>query len=175
MKRDAKGVVLVDSDEDDARALRESMRNLAVLNRYDYDQLERKIILEERFIVLISADPDPMVAISMALFAATKRVIRIGVLSATNSLPPDLTDTPFTINGALTFFSNGKERGLLVDRPQADCGLCGGTGSIMLDPIAEDVCPRCGYTERKGKNWMQFIQTSLVKGPVRFPVSISLE
>ena len=177
MKRDAGCIVLIDSDEDDIEELRESVRNLAVLNRYDYDQLERKIILEKRHIVLISADSDPLVAISMALFATTKPISRIGVLSATNSLPPHLTDTPFAINGVLAFFSNGGAGGsLLSDRNgRKGCGLCGGTGQVTYGhPAEEDVCPRCGTESRTGKDWMKFIQTLVVKGPINIPVSISL-
>ena len=176
MKRDAGCVVLIDSDEDDVEELRESVHNLAVLNRYDYDQLERKIILEKRHVVLISGDTDPLVAISMALFAATKTVSRIGVLSATNSLPSHLTDTPFKINGALSFFSNGgADRSLLSDRNRRkDCGLCGGTGQVTYGhPAEEDVCPRCSTESRTGKNWMKFIQIA-IKGPIYYPVSISL-
>ena len=171
MKRDARGVVLVDSDEDDVEELRESVHNLAVLNRYDYDQLERKIILEERHIVLISADSDPLVAISMALFAATKRITRIGVLSATNSLPPHLTDRPFMINGALSFFSNGGAYGSVLSERNGrrGCGICGGTGQVTYGHPAEaDVCPRCGIESRTGKDWMEFIQMFVVKGPVTF-------
>ena len=123
MKRNARGVILVDSDKDDVEALRESVHNLSVIDKYDFDLLEREIVLKKRRIVLISADPDPLVAMSMALFATTRRIIRVGVLSATNSLPPHLTDTPFMINGALVFFSNGGGVQIGPFRPQRKKGL----------------------------------------------------
>ena len=176
MKRNAEGLVLVDSDEDDVRALSEEVHNLAVLNRYDYDQLERKIVVEQRHIVLISADPDPLVAISMALFATTRRITRIGVLSATNSLPPHLTERPFMINGALSFFSNGGAYGSVLSERNGrrGCGLCGGTGQVAYGHPAEaDVCPRCGIESRTGKDWMKFIQMFVVKGPVTFSMPVS--
>ena len=180
MKRNARGVVLIDSDEDDVEVLRESVHNLSVIDKYDFDLLEREIVLKKRRIVLISADPDPLIAMSMALFATTRRIIRVGVLSATNSLPPHLTDTPFMINGALVFFSNGGEyRSVLSDRNgRKGCGLCGGTGQVTYGHPAEaDVCPRCGIESRTGKNWMEFIQTFVIKGPITFsmPVPFSLE
>jgi len=110
-------------------------------------------------------------------FATTKSVTRVGVLSATNSLPTSLIDTPFVINSALVFFSNGGEYGVLLaeDRPQKNCSLCAGTGRIMFDPIAEDVCPRCEYTGKKSKNWLLFAQAIIIKGPLYFSMPFRIE
>ena len=174
MKVPGDAVVLIDEDEDDVASAVDETNGLAVINRYDHEALGKKIVLEQRHIILISADPCPLTAIDMAFFAAMHRISRIGVLSANNSLPTGMTTTPFFISGVFTFFSNGGERGVLIDRPvRRNCSLCNGTGRIMFGLDEEDICPGCEET-RKGKNWVRFLQRTVVQSAptvIEIPIS----
>ena len=160
MKSRAVLIVLVDDDEDDIAAAEDASYGLSVVKPYDCEGLERKIVLENRRVVLINADSSPMEAVGLAIFAAGRTpAIYVGVLSASNALPRGLTDAPSFVNGTTVVFSNGERCGLLVARPRRDCGICGGTGSIIAGPD-EDVCPSCEeqMMHKTSKDWMNFFQ-----------------
>ena len=132
------GVLVVDDDEGNLLLVRRIMPAVATCGH----DAGIAMISRGRFReVLVSADGGMVANAFAATFAAAKENVGyVGVLSADEQLPAEITDKFFAINVTVAFFSNGEEGTFLTDRGGKDwrkflSALLGKKLSIMVMPV----------------------------------------
>ena len=177
---EGRSVLLIDEDEESVLLARRTIPGIAV---YGYADGARLISEGNvRANVLINVDGFDLAGLAIVLQTTwLDDVVRIFALSSENAFCAEITGYPFVINGRLVFFSNGGVHGDLLfekkNQGKESCGLCGGTGELIISTKQGDecdVCPRCHDVlnpPKEGKNWCKFFHHLTVAKP---PMVISM-